>query len=80
MTLFEEILLNLVRNIRFKKNYGEFQKFRRFREVFGYLHTKSEMFVTCYIKTQNDLLKTITEKYSKIEKFLSDKKTKKSKR
>ena len=80
MTLFEEILLNLVRNIRFKKNYGEFQKFRRFREVFGYLHAKSEMFVKCYIKTQNDLLKTIIEKYSKIEKFLSDKKTKKSKR
>lgn len=80
MTLLEKILLNLVRNIRFKKNYGEFQKFRRFREVFDCLHAKSEMFVKCYIKTQNDLLKTITETYPNIEKFLSDKKTKKSKR
>ena len=55
MTLLEKILLNLVRNIRFKKNYGEFQKFRRFREVFDCLHAKSEMFVICYIKTQKTI-------------------------
>ena len=30
--------------------------------------------------TKNNLLKTITETYPNIEKFLSDKKTKKSKR